>query len=109
MAISKIDRAKQFLPFDALKGLREELAKKERKAENIEKMELSEEILNNISDSLKELNINDYIKIIYYENGKYKTLKGKVKKLDKQNKKIVFYDDLKINFTDLYNIEKIIE
>ena len=40
---SRADRAKQFLPFDALKGLQEALREKE--IENEEKKELSEEIM----------------------------------------------------------------
>ena len=41
MAISRLDRAKQFMPFDALKGLQEALRSKEIEYE--EKKELSEE------------------------------------------------------------------
>ena len=40
MAISRADRAKQFLPFDALSGLQEALRKKEIECED--KIELDE-------------------------------------------------------------------
>ncbi len=43
MAISRADRAKQFLSFDALKGFSEALREKEIEYE--EKKELSEELL----------------------------------------------------------------
>ena len=43
MAISKLDRAKQFLPFDALSGFREALREKEIEYE--EKIELTEQTI----------------------------------------------------------------
>ena len=41
--MNREDRAKQFLPFDALKGLREELKRREEIALRTERRQLSEE------------------------------------------------------------------
>ena len=46
MQVNRISRAKQFLPFDALKGLQEAL--KEKEIEYEERKELSEETLNDL-------------------------------------------------------------
>ena len=43
--MSRIERAKQFLPFDALTGLQEALRQIEKEMEYDEKIELSEESL----------------------------------------------------------------
>ena len=43
MTVNREDRAKQFAPFDALKGLQEELRKREERLTRIQKRELSEE------------------------------------------------------------------
>ena len=68
MAISRLDRAKQFLPFDALKGLQEALRSKEIEYE--EKKEISEEEQEKISAQLCLLDMGDNIKIKYYFNFK---------------------------------------
>ena len=64
MAISRLDRAKQFMPFDALKGLQEALRSKEIEYE--EKREISEEEQEKISAQLCLLDMGDNIKIKYY-------------------------------------------
>ena len=109
MAISRQDRAKQFLPFDSLKGFREELIKREKKIEAIEKKELSQEEIENISDFIKTIEENDLIKVIYYKDGKYETIKQNIEYIDYKNKKIILKNGVKINFIDILKIEKTIK
>ena len=41
--MNRVERAKQFLPFDALKGLKEELESREEKMSRVPRHELTEE------------------------------------------------------------------
>ena len=58
---NKADRAKQFLPFDALKGLQEALREKE--IEHEEKRELSEESLMELEKEFNKLEKGSNVKI----------------------------------------------
>ena len=66
---NRVARARQFLPFDALKGLQEALREKEIEYE--EKKELSEDTLNNLNDKFNQLDNGRLVKITFYKNGKY--------------------------------------
>ena len=105
--LSKEQRASQFIPFDALKGFQEALRQKEKEFEYTDKKELSEEIVEQISETLSTIDINDNIKVKYYKNRKYEEAMGKVKEITPIKKRIVLYDDTKIYFTDILEIEKI--
>ena len=59
--MSREDRAKQFMPFDALKGLSEELRKKEIEYED--RRELSEETLEELSEEFNNIENGDIIKM----------------------------------------------
>ena len=61
MQVNRIARAKQFLPFDALKGLQEALREKEIEYE--EKKELSEETLADLDNILNRIEIGNIVKI----------------------------------------------
>ena len=74
------NRAKQFMPFDALKGFREALAEKER--EIAEKRELSEERKAELDRRLHELQKGDEVMVEYFQNGVYVTQTGCVTRLD---------------------------
>lgn len=100
--MSKSDRAKQFIPFDALKGLQEALREKE--IEHTQKIDLAEEEIEKISEKLQSLEIGDNVKITYYKGKVYKEIEGKVQKIDTV-KKSVFINDVKINFIDILKIE----
>lgn len=105
MAISRNDRAKQFLPFDALKGFKEALREKE--IEYVEKRELSEELLEELSKKIREIEKSDNVRIIYYINKQYKEIIGRVQEINIINSKITLYENTKINFNDIIEIERI--
>ena len=69
MAISRSDRAKQFMAFDALKGLQEAYRLKELEVD--ERKDLSEETLKELNEKFNTILIGDYVIITYYKNRKY--------------------------------------
>ena len=75
-------RAKQFMPFDALRGLREAIAAKERVIEP--RRYLSEDAIAEINDSLLGLHKGQIITIVYYGDREqaYLQLTGPVMKID---------------------------
>lgn len=103
MVESKVERAKQFLPFDSLKGFREALRKKEE--EYVDKIELSEEMQEQLSKKLVKIEKGMQINITYY-NRKYIHKQGIVKRINYKEKTIVLEDETKIFFDDIYEIEK---
>ncbi len=92
------NRAKQFMPFDALKGLREALAEKERII--VPKHDLSEEQKEEISQKLSQIRKKDVITIEFFKNIEYIQLTGIVSQVDDINRKLVIVDTV-IPFEDI--------
>lgn len=76
--MNREDRAKQFLPFDALRGLREELKKREDAALRTARRQLSEEEAERLSHVLTGIRPRQTVKLVYYDNGHYRTVSGEV-------------------------------
>lgn len=102
MVVNKVARAKQFLPFDALKGLQEALRDKEIEYE--EKRDLSEDTLNELNNKFNQIENESYVEITFYKNGKYSEIKGKVTNIDYIKKKIQINEKYNINICDIINI-----
>lgn len=104
---NKINRAAQFMPFDALKGLQEELRRREELHSRIERIELDEDAQNEISEMLNRIEKNALLSVDFYFNGHYINIVGR---LVEKNiiKKYLLIEEAKIDFADLYRI-KIIE
>ena len=68
MGISRENRARQFLPFDALKGLQEALREKEIELD--ERKELSEESIEELSNNLQLIERGDNVRLTYYHQKK---------------------------------------
>ena len=83
---TKLERAKIFLPFDALKGLKEALREKEKIL--VDKKILSIEEKEKISKKLIQIKKGMIIKVIYFENNEYIELEGMVSLIDFVYKKI---------------------
>ena len=98
----KVDRARQFLPFDALKGFQEALREKEKIL--VDKKILSQEEKEKIANKLIQLKKGMIVKIIYFENHEYIELEGMISKIDLvyQKLKIVTKE---IQFTDILDIK----
>lgn len=100
--LSRIERAKQFLPFDALKGLH--IALHEKEVEHVDKFELSQEQRDEISEKLQLLGNGEIVVIKYYTNYNYNEIKGKVLYIN-PIKKVINVSKIEIPFVNIYNIE----
>lgn len=101
--MNREDRAKQFAPFEALKGLREALAEKELEHEKNARRDLSDETAQEIQNNLIKLTKGDIVEVICYESGYYITVKGQVNKINIVYRYIMIGDG-KIFFEDIYDI-----
>lgn len=99
------ERAKLFMPFDAMKGLSEELRKREERHTRISKIELSEESLEELSDMIMLLDIGAEVSVKYYRGGHYWVTTGQTQKVDFLYKFLLVSEE-KIRFDDIYSIEK---
>ena len=100
--MNKVARAKQFLPFDALKGLQEALREKEIEYE--EKREIAEDTLNELNNKFNQIENGSYVTIKFYKNGKYSEIKGSVTNIDYIKKKIQLNKKYNINICDIIDI-----
>lgn len=97
--MSREDRAKQFMPFAALKGYSEALRKKERII--VPRRELSEEYGEELDRKLRQVQEGEMVSVVYYCRGEYVRLTGKVAKIDKEARMLRIVNE-KIAFDDLY-------
>lgn len=100
--VNRVARAKQFLPFDALKGLQEAIREKEVEYE--EKRDLAEDTLNDLNNKFNQIDNGSLVKITFYKNGKYSEIKGRVTNIDYVKKKIQINKEYNINICDIVNI-----
>ena len=100
--MNRVSRAKQFLPFDALKGFSEALREKEIEYE--EKKELSEESLVELNDKFNQIEIGRSVRLRFYRNGKYVEAFGRVTNIDYIRKKIQIDKEININTSDIISI-----
>ena len=100
------DRARQFLPFDALKGFKEAI--KERQKIKVEKPVLSEEMAIELSYKLNQVKKGMIVKIVHYDNEEYIETFGMVSEFSEVfnylkivKKKILFEDILDIQSDEI--------
>ena len=108
-------RAKQFLPFDAVAGLRQALKLKEHEMGLISRKELSEEMSDDINEALMELAPGMQVSVTYFreeqteEKGEYTVLDGFVKGLDTVRREITLTDgggeETRIKTDDIISID----
>ena len=84
---TRLERAKQFLPFESLKGFQEVLRRQEKILE--EQVELEDEKTAKINRILCSLKEKDNIKITYYDEGVYRTEEICIKKISIQKGRII--------------------
>lgn len=96
------ERAKQFLPFAAVKGLNETLERKEKVV--TKRIDMTEERAMMLDEKLNVMKLGDCIEVIYYERDRYVTVSGPVsgvdsiyKRLKIGDKSILFEDILEVN------------
>ena len=101
--MSHYDRAKQFAPFDALKGLKEALKMKEYQHDRQQKGDIPEEQIAIISSVLLKVEKKDIVRLFYFSDGYNKRIEGKAEiDIIQQNIKI---DSEKISFEDILDIK----
>ena len=101
--MSRVSRAKQFLPFEALVGFQELLREKEIEKE--ERKDLTEESYEELEYQLNRLTIGSKAKIKYYRNKKYHEIEGTVTTIDYTKKKIQIEGVKNISVADIIKIE----
>ena len=100
--MSPAERAKQFMPFAALKGYEEALRAKEKVV--VPKRELSEEALEDLDRKLHQIQRNDIITVVYYNGEEYVQVTGMVSGLDPDTK-VLKVVNTKIPFENIGVIE----
>ena len=98
-------RAKQFAPFDALKGLKEAIAAKEMRPES--SRELTEYMKERINNALLELQKGQQTTVVYYEKQEQQAtqITGTVMKVDAHCQKLQV-NQVIIDFLEIYEIHK---
>lgn len=99
--MSREERAKQFMPFAALKGYPDALRKKEKTV--VPKTELSDEYKEELDRKLKLVKKNGIVTVVYYERGEYLQMTGMVSRLD-ETARILKIVNVKIPFDNIYDI-----
>lgn len=99
--MSREDRAKQFMPFAALKGYPDALRKKEKII--VQKADISEEYAAELDRKLRQVRKNDIITVIYFSQGEYLKVTGMVSRID-DTARLLKVVNTKIHFDDIYDI-----
>lgn len=95
-------RAKQFMPFDALKGLREALAEKERIL--VPKKELSEEQKDDLNRRLRLIRKGDIVTVEYFQNEEYVKITGMVSRIQ-ESSGVLEIVNTRISFDDIIDLQ----
>lgn len=105
MKMPMAQRAKQFMPFSALKGLSEALA--DRLKIKVPKREVAEDRAEELDYTLRCLECGNIIKVIYYDDveNAYITKEGMVSKVDEVFRFLTIVDT-KIPFSEVFDIER---
>ena len=93
------NRAKIFMPFDALGGLKEAIKREEEKHEN------KFVDIESIDKNLKRFRIGENVEISYFYNFEYISFIGQIKYINFINR-IITISNCKINFDDIDEIKK---
>lgn len=101
--MDRSDRAKQFMPFDAVKGLHEALREKERIV--VPRMELAEDYAEELNRIIQNLSIAEMITVVHFEDAEYVKTTGLISKIDKENGYMNVVNT-RIEFKNIMKIEK---
>lgn len=99
--MSREDRAKQFMPFAALKGYPAALRKKEEIV--VPRAELSDEFKEALDHKLRQISRNDMITVVYFCKNRYLKQTGIVVRID-ESARILQVVNTKIAFDDIYDL-----
>ena len=99
--MSREERAKQFMPFAALKGYPDALRKKEKII--VDKRELSEEYAQVLNRKMHQIRKRDIITVIYFCKNEYLKVTGMVARID-DTARILQVVNTRISFDDIYDV-----
>ena len=99
--MSREERAKQFLPFAALKGYPAALRRKEKIV--VPKVEFSEDYQERLDRKLRQIRIQDVVTAVYFREGEYLKVTGMVSRIDR-TARVLKIVNTKIPFDDLYDV-----
>ena len=95
------DRAKQFMPFSALKGLDEALRAKEKIV--VPKVELSPEMAEELDYKMHLIEKGKMVTVIYFSNGEYVKVTRLVARID-ETSRVIQIVNTKVRFDDILDI-----
>lgn len=96
-------RAKQFAPFDALKGFNSAIKDMESKTDEVEKITLSEDQLQQLDEILVSLKKGNEVTVRYYRNRRYVNIKGFFDRYDEYDRTIIISNQ-KLKMDDIAEI-----
>lgn len=96
------NRAKQFQPFDALTGFKEELRKSEKI--RVDRIILSSDERDRLDSILSSIKKGDQLEVRYYKNQNYLTVNGSLTKIDYIEKKL-YINKTPISIFDVLDIK----
>ncbi len=99
--MSREMRAKQFMPFAALKGLTEALQAQEKVV--VPQVQLSEDQLAALDEKMHRITAGSIIRVVYYHRGEYLEKTGMVAKI-LPGERILQVVNTRICFDDIYDI-----
>lgn len=102
--MSRADRAKQFMPFAALKGYDEALNRKARIPQA--RILLAEDAQTELDEKLRGLRPGDEVTALYYSGGEYVSLRGRLRRIDPIGG-VLAAGEIEIPFEDLLDIAEI--
>lgn len=97
------NRAKQFMPFAALRGYYEEIRKQEFVF--AEKRELTEEEAIELDKKVLQIKKGDMVSVTYYREGKYQKETGLISQIDLTLKSLTIVKN-RIKFSDIFDIQR---
>lgn len=108
--MSLSDRSAQFAPFQSLEGYTDDVKETERLTNKQKYLDETQiDLLNTKINYIYENNIEAvytyFIKDKYKDGGRYKKIKGYIKKIDILSSKIYFKSNEILDFNDIINIE----
>jgi len=99
--MTNVERAKQFAPFDAMKGLQEALREREERHSRVEKHEISEEDAERLSYTLRSLSRRMKIRMSCYHAYHDVILSGVIEDIDFNYRRLEIGGE-RIWFEDIY-------
>lgn len=96
-------RAKQFMMFDALKGLKEAIEEKERITQY--RCELTEDAISELNKTLLDLSNNDFVELTYFGEDSKKCIqvRGRVINVNAISQ-LIRVGEFTVGFTQIYSI-----